>query len=283
MTDFFADLEAQLRTAHGRRPSALRRAARPVALVATLLAVAGGALGLAVALSGGGARERAAAPPPVRPILPEHGHPVPIVIRNGTTVPGLARRIADRLAADGFEIARVDNAPRRDIPRTSIAFRDDGGPTAAGIADVLGVSLLVKADSGPKVTIVLGADARGPLPVAPRHILTTSLRCVDPTLRASAIARIVRDAGILTLRVRVSGLPRGSSYGVWLTASDRGEPDRFLGFTPDAAPDGTLNFVAGIPSGAPTWTVLVITRESASRPTAPGPVVLKGRLRYPAP
>ena len=283
MTDFFADLEAQLRTAHGRRPSALRRAARPVAVAATLLAIAGVALALVVTLAGGGARERAAAPAPAQPVLPGHGHPVPIVVRNGTAVPGLARRIAERLAADGFEIARVDNAPRRDIARTSIAFRDDGGPTAAGIADRLGVSLLVKADSGPKVTVVLGADARNGLPAKRRRVLTTRLQCVAPTLNASGIARIVTDASVFTLRVSAEGLPAGSSYGVWLTASNQGEPDRFLGFTPQAARDGTVRFVAGLPSGAPAWTVLVITRESGPRPVAPGPVVLKGGPRYPAP
>ena len=53
MNDFFADLEAQLRTAHGRRPSRTRRAAAPVAVALALAS----ALALVVAL-GGGSTER---------------------------------------------------------------------------------------------------------------------------------------------------------------------------------------------------------------------------------
>ncbi|MBI4281231.1 LCP family protein [Candidatus Uhrbacteria bacterium] len=44
----------------------------------------------------------------------------PVTILNGTTIPGLAKTVADILTAQGFSITRIDNAPLRSLQRTVV-------------------------------------------------------------------------------------------------------------------------------------------------------------------
>src|SRR4051794_18830993 len=99
MNDFFADLEAQLRAAHGRRPSRIAHLPRPAAIAASLALVAGVAVAVAIALSGGDARQ--AARPETFTVPAEHV-PAPlrehaVAVLNGTRTPGFAGRIAPSL------------------------------------------------------------------------------------------------------------------------------------------------------------------------------------------
>lgn len=71
---------------------------------------------------------------------------------------------------------------------------------------------------------------------------------------------------------------QGSAYGVWLYTST--SKKRFLGF-PDklVGKAGTLETVTDLKSSTPTFEELLLTRESSDKPTEPGTIVLRGRLK----
>lgn len=80
--------------------------------------------------------------------------------------------------------------------------------------------------------------------------------------------------------LKATGLPpseSGSAYGVWFYSSD--EKKRFLGF-PDArvGKAGTLETVADLAPDTPAYGAVLLTRETADKPTKPGKLVLVARM-----
>ncbi len=53
------------------------------------------------------------------PTLPQQ-QKIPVTILNGTTIPGLAKTVADILEVQGFSITHIDNAPLRSLQRTVV-------------------------------------------------------------------------------------------------------------------------------------------------------------------
>ncbi len=98
---------------------------------------------------------------------------------------------------------------------------------------------------------------------------------------AFGAAAIVRpDRGGLLLELRGRGLPanQNDSYAVWLfnTPGD----SRLLGFiSPGVSAAGTFSSRTALPADAVRFRELVVTRETTSRPPAPGQAVLTARLR----
>src|SRR3954447_11659444 len=111
MTDFFADLDAQPRAPHGRAPSRARGAPRPTLVAVSLALVAGAAVALAVALGGGGSRGEPAGTGRVVPVSGRRA----VAVLNGTTTPGLAKRVGTLLADEGFRVMLVTNARTPDV------------------------------------------------------------------------------------------------------------------------------------------------------------------------
>jgi hypothetical protein len=156
MTDFFADLERQLVDATPRRAQRLRRARlrRAAAVSTILLALAAGGTGLAVAVGGNGGGTSAAgggpaatapatATQPTLPATPGAAHKrgsYTVAVLNGTTVPGLARGVANRLQNSKFKIGNVTNAPSQDHAQTQVFYaRPDSIPAATDVAEAIGV------------------------------------------------------------------------------------------------------------------------------------------------
>jgi hypothetical protein len=153
MTDFFADLERQLVDATPHRAQRLRRArARRAAAVATvLLALVAGGAGLAGALTGGDAtnsassRPAAPAPQPAPTVeqTPPGATPAPgtytVAVLNATTVPGLARGVANRLQYTKFKIGNVTNAASQDRAATSVEFAPGHRAEARAVARAIDV------------------------------------------------------------------------------------------------------------------------------------------------
>jgi hypothetical protein len=80
--------------------------------------------------------------------------------------------------------------------------------------------------------------------------------------------------------LEATGLPparRGSAYGVWLYSSD--DKKRFLGF-PDTqvSKSGRLQTVADLSPDTPSYGAVLLTRETADKPTKPGRLVLVARM-----
>jgi len=84
------------------------------------------------------------------------------------------------------------------------------------------------------------------------------------------------DNNQFRLAVEATGLPpsstRGSAYGVWLYTSD--DKKEFLGFPKRVDKDGRLQTVSDLSPETPAYAAVLLTRETADKPTKPGAVVL---------
>jgi LytR cell envelope-related transcriptional attenuator len=172
MTDFFADLERQLVDATPGRAQRLRRARRQrLALLSTilLLVVAGGA-GLATAISGSDAGtsaggEPAAPVPTTAQTMPATPGGAPshasftVAVLNGTTVPGLARGVANRLQNNKFKIGNVTNSSARHRSTTTVAFTPGHADRALRIARLLGLAPAVVSPASTRERAVAGQAA----------------------------------------------------------------------------------------------------------------------------
>jgi hypothetical protein len=183
MTDFFDDLERQLVEAATERPRRLRRArARHGAVLATVLvAVLACGAGLATALSGGGTGGDPGTPmaPTGGPIqtvtvAPDSGRITgdttrfTVAILNGTTVPGLARGVANQLQNAHFKVGNITNAADQGRSATSILYAPGRRAEARAVASVLSIAAdavqpvdranRVIAGERASVVVVVGAD-----------------------------------------------------------------------------------------------------------------------------
>jgi len=285
MNDFFADLEAQLRAAHGRRPSRTAHLARRAAIAASVALVAGVAVAVAIALSGGDARQ--AARPETFTVPAEHV-PAPsrehaIAVLNGTRTPGFAGRIAPSLLGRDFAIAAVDDTDP--VAHTRVLFRPGALDTALAAAARLHLRTVEElggrsAPAGADVVVQVGPDAPPPATritlSGPTAVLRPSRGSGPPQGLATTFLR--QPGNRLFLHFRSGGLPRGT-YGAWLV--ELHQKPHFLGYTPQRFPHGSLEFEAPLTVNAHRPNQLLLTRESGRRPTRPGKVVLQGQLRFP--
>ncbi len=190
MTDFFDDLERQLVDAAPRRRARLRRARaqRAAAVAGVLAALLAGGGGIAAAV-GGGEQDGHGAPAGRSPatttshaaattrLSPPPPGPAPdsyeVAVLNGTTIPGLARGVATRLAAREIRVGQVTNAPVHGRTETAVYYRT---PDCIAAANQVAAALDLGADGrrftlrpitaaqtaligeGPVVVVVVGSD-----------------------------------------------------------------------------------------------------------------------------
>jgi hypothetical protein len=93
---------------------------------------------------------------------------VTVAVLNGTSVPGLARTVANNLQHDGYAIGTVTNAPIPQHATTTVAFAAGGRTAAQAVARVIGVdpSTIVAEDLSTRgvagsqalVVVTVGAD-----------------------------------------------------------------------------------------------------------------------------
>jgi hypothetical protein len=101
---------------------------------------------------------------PSSPASGQDAASVVVSVFNGTTRGGLATRVMDVLAAQGFRTGQTENAPRRQ-DRSQIVAGPSGRPAGERIATVLGgLPAVVEDPTLPpdRVNVVLGADYTGP-------------------------------------------------------------------------------------------------------------------------
>jgi len=180
-SDFFGDLERELVAATPQRAGRLRRARARTAVTACaiLVALLAGGSGIAAAVGGGdGGRggapaastttPTAAASPPLsaktRDILARQT----VAVLNGTTVPGLARGVATRLANARVKVGMVTNAADQTRATTCVTYAPGHEQAALRVAALLELSPYVvgiasKADrvvAGDAATVIVtvGAD-----------------------------------------------------------------------------------------------------------------------------
>jgi hypothetical protein len=106
---------------------------------------------------------------------------------------------------------------------------------------------------------------------------TIKLTPFEPSLKAAGEAYVLSESGRRAFYVAIQGLPQspsGSFYAVWLyTSPSRAAP---LGRAPNVNSSGRMEGGGPLPNNAGSYQQLIITRETSTHPTHPGPILLRG-------
>jgi hypothetical protein len=173
MTDFFDDLERQLVAATPQRAGRVRRARarRAAALSTTLVALLACGAGIAAAVDGDDGGGSAASPattataPAPTPTGPRAIDPdrstYTVAVLNGTSTPGLARGVANRLQNARFKIGNVTNAATQRRTATTVYFaREQDVAAATQVAETLSLGDTTLRPMARSVRLVAGDQAR---------------------------------------------------------------------------------------------------------------------------
>ncbi len=108
-----------------------------------------------------------------------------------------------------------------------------------------------------------------------------NLLAPDGSKKVAAVVQVAREGTTTGIVIIASGLAANTThnaYGVWLwnTTSDHG---KFLGFySKRVTSNGRLEAAEALPSDATSYNEMLITLETAQKPTKPGQVVLQGKF-----
>src|ERR1700730_2412816 len=99
----------------------------------------------------------------------------------------------------------------------------------------------------------------------------------DPASKAVGLVEVLSQGSKRAFLVTAEHLPpaaNGSFYAAWLynSASDA----RVLGRAPNVSSNGQPQAVGSLPANAGNFHQMLITRESSTKPSHPGPIVLSG-------
>jgi Sigma-70, region 4 len=105
---------------------------------------------------------------------------------------------------------------------------------------------------------------------------TISLSSPDPELKAAGTAYVLSESGRSAFYLTAQGLPPSSGffYAVWLYNSPSSSTP--LGRASSVGSDGRMPGGNPLPTNASLYHQLVVTRETSTHPSHPGPIVLRG-------
>jgi hypothetical protein len=105
---------------------------------------------------------------------------------------------------------------------------------------------------------------------------TIALSSPDPELKASGTAYVLSESGRSAFYITAQGLPPSSGffYAVWLYNSPSSSTP--LGRASSVGSDGRMQGGNPLPTNASLYHQLIVTRETSTHPTHPGPIVLRG-------
>jgi hypothetical protein len=105
---------------------------------------------------------------------------------------------------------------------------------------------------------------------------TISLSSPEPELKASGTAYVLSQGGRSAFYISAQGLPesKGFFYAVWLYNSPSSSTP--LGRASNVGSDGRMQGGNPLPTNASLYHQLIVTRETSTHPTHPGPIVLRG-------
>jgi len=103
-----------------------------------------------------------------------------------------------------------------------------------------------------------------------------TLTAVNPSSDATAVVAILSEDGKHAFYISAEHLPpsKGFFYAVWLYNSPTSS--RGLGRAPAVGSSGRLEGGLLLPSSASKYHEMLLTKETTTTPTRPGPIVLKG-------
>jgi Sigma-70, region 4 len=105
---------------------------------------------------------------------------------------------------------------------------------------------------------------------------TIVLTPIEPTLKVSGTAYVLSQNARLAFYVAARGMPASSGffYAVWLYNSPSSAAP--LGRAPTVNSNGRMEGGGPLPTNAGNYHQLIITRETSTHPSHPGPIVLRG-------
>jgi plasmid stability protein len=105
-----------------------------------------------------------------------------------------------------------------------------------------------------------------------------TLKSPNPASKAVGVAEVLSEGKQYAFYLAAEHLPpskgKGFFYAVWLYNSPTSH--EALSRSPEVAANGSLQGGALLPADAGKYHTMLLTRETSSRPTSPGPVVLRG-------
>jgi hypothetical protein len=180
-------------------------------------------------------------------------------------------------------------APRRSLPSPP-SSRTGGALLLAAIVAVVVVAVVLIANGGGGSShSSSSAAAEAPSSTGTTGTTSTSgakakedkrisLRPPDASSRAAGVAEVLSEGSQYAFYLAAEHLPpskgKGFFYAVWLYNSPSSH--EALGRSPEVNAKGSLQGGALLPKDAGKYHTMLLTRETSTRPTSPGPVVLRG-------
>jgi hypothetical protein len=105
---------------------------------------------------------------------------------------------------------------------------------------------------------------------------TIALTPFEPSLKAAGTAYVLSQSKRRAFYVAARGMPPSSGffYAVWLYNSP--SSSAALGRAPTVHSDGRMEGGGPLPTNASLYHQLIITKETSTHPSHPGPIVLRG-------
>jgi hypothetical protein len=215
---------------------------------------------------------------------------------SGTGGPGTGAAstpAAWRFASAGGEPARTATgssrtppAPPREPrqPRTSVGSRRAGALLLGAIVVAIVVAVVIVTTGGGKSstppTTAAGTTTTGTSSstssAKPTLDNTIQISSIEPSLKANGTVYVLSEGGRYAFYVTAQGLPPSSGffYAVWLYNSPSSAKP--LGRASNVASDGRMEGGNPLPNDADDYAKIIVTRETSTHPSQPGPTVLSG-------
>ncbi len=187
----------------------------------------------------------------------------------------------------GSGAARTPGSPppsgRNQRPgRTAASSRRAGALLLGGIVVVIIVVAILLSSGGGKssnhssTTKSSTATTLTSSSTKPTLNKTITLTAAEPGLKANGVAYVLSESNRRAFYVAAQGLPQSSGffYAVWLYNSPSSSSP--LGRAPTVGSNGRMEGGGPLPTDAGDFHRLIITRETSTHPSKPGPVVLSG-------
>lgn len=166
-------------------------------------------------------------------------------------------------------------------PRGTVGSRRAGALLLGAIVVVIVVAVVLISTSGgkgssPSTTTSSSTASTTTSAGKPSLNKTISLTSPDPELKASGTAYVLSESGRSAFYITAQGLPPSSGffYAVWLYNSPSSSTP--LGRASSVASDGRMQGGNPLPTNASLYHQLIVTRETSTHPSHPGPIVLRG-------
>jgi len=198
-----------------------------------------------------------------------------------STVRDRARSALDALAAGPSKTHRAAREPS--LPSS----RRGGALLLAALVVVVVVAVILITDGGgshnasttqtgattPSTTTTSSTSKQAASSTVVKQIALTS---PEPNSRTVGLAEILSEGSKHAFVIAAEHLPPSSGffYAVWLYNSPTSAET--LGKSPAVTSNGRLQGGALLPANAGNYHKMLLTRETSSRPTHPGPIVLSG-------